>query len=49
MSKHHEIHNVCLNGDIKRFNKLINDKKFSIKIRDNHNFTPLMCACLKVI
>ena len=40
----HEIHRACLDNDIKKFNKLIKDKKFRVNIRDNIKFTPLMCA-----
>ena len=44
VNKIHEIHNACLDNDIKKFNKLIKDKNFRVNVRDNIKFTPLMCA-----
>ena len=45
MGKIKDIHKACLNNDIKLFRKLIKDPKFKVNVRDNINFTPLMCAC----
>ena len=44
MGQPQEIHKVCLNGNIKRFNDLIKSKTFRVNAKDNINFTPLMCA-----
>jgi len=40
-----DIHKACLNNNFKLFKKLIKDPKFKVNVRDNINFTPLMCAC----
>lgn len=39
-----EIHKVCLEGDMKRFNQLIKEKNFKVNSRGKFMFTPLMCA-----
>lgn len=44
MGKSQEIHKVCLNGNMKRFNELIKSSTFRVNAKDNINFTPLMCA-----
>lgn len=44
MSKFKEIHKACLNNNMNKFNKIIKNKDFKVNIRDNINFTPLMCA-----
>ena len=44
VGKIQEIHKVCLNGNMKRFNELIKEPNFKVNVRDNINFTPLMCA-----
>jgi ankyrin repeat protein len=44
MGKTQEIHLVCLNGNMKRFNEIIKDVNFRINAKDNINFTPIMCA-----
>ena len=45
MGKIKDIHKACYNNDIKLFRKLIKEPNFKVNVRDNVNFTPLMCAC----
>ena len=44
MGQTQEIHKVCLNGNLSRFNELIKSPNFRVNVKDNINFTPLMCA-----
>ena len=39
-----EIHKVCLEGNMKRFNELIKENNFKVNLRGKFMFTPLMCA-----